>query len=184
MPSVCELTVEREEEDEGKERGYWNDPHGRGAKGEYKLKNVLFVNMRAEVLLHLNLTFWVMLLSWLVFLQSSLVLTTIWSKINCVAVEVWKTHPNWRYVSVCVCVCVCVCVLVVGGVGVVKPSSKNKKRKLNKSVSSETDQNKTGRFVWRKNQSPKCLTEKVPRPTTFGLNMNTLVAYSPGFTKG
>lgn len=46
MPSVCELSEEREEEDEGKERGYQNDPHGLGAGGEYKLKNALFVNMR------------------------------------------------------------------------------------------------------------------------------------------
>lgn len=56
MPSVGELSEVCEEEDEGKERGYWNDPHGWGADGEYKLKKVLFVNMRDKVLLYVDPT--------------------------------------------------------------------------------------------------------------------------------
>lgn len=77
MPSVCDVSEAREEEDEGKDRGYWNDPHGWGADGEYRLKNVLFVNMRDKVLLYLkpHPLDDRMLPDWVVFLQSSQVST-------------------------------------------------------------------------------------------------------------
>lgn len=89
MPGVCEPSEKREEEDEGKERGYGNDPGGGRAGGECKLKSVLFVKMRDKVLLYLhphpldNR----MLLGWPVVLQSSSD-TTIRPKIICVAAEV------------------------------------------------------------------------------------------------
>lgn len=58
MPSVGELSEVREKEDEGKERGYSNDPDAEAADGEYKHKNLLFVHMGDKVLLCSNPTLW------------------------------------------------------------------------------------------------------------------------------
>lgn len=96
MAWVCELSEKREGEDEGEERRSWNDPDGRGADGEYKLKNVLFVDVRDKVLLYLHPTRWTTGCCWAgPFFSSSD--TTIRPKIICVAAEVWKTHPDRRF---------------------------------------------------------------------------------------
>lgn len=143
MPSVCELSEAREEEDEGKERGYWNDPHGWGADGKYKLKNVLFVNMRDKVLLYLNpnLLDNRMLLGRVVFLQSSQVLTPqLGPKLFVVPLK----YKNTSKLKICW--------------GRWKPRAKT--WSYNESVSCESDQNKTlDRFVpWDEKHGPKSST--------------------------
>lgn len=58
VPSIGEPSEVHEKEDEGKERGYSNDPDVEAADGEYKLKNMLFMHMGDKVLLCSNPTRW------------------------------------------------------------------------------------------------------------------------------